>query len=474
MIFDMGDWTEKYRPKSLGEVVGNERAIIELRKWANTWINGKPKQKAIILSGKPGIGKTSSALALANDFNWTVIELNTSDARNAEKIKKIATIGSINETFSDNGSFISSREGGRKLIILDEADNLYERAEKSYKNNNDLSDKGGKKAIIDTIKSTSQPIILIVNDYYSLIKGGGEALKEMCKLIRFYVPYTNSVFNFLKRICLKEAINVDQKVLQTIADRCKGDIRSAVNDLQSLCLDRTQVDAKSLNVLGYRDREKEIFDALREIFKTRNIKSIRESISHLDADPKIVLLWINENLPLEYKDINDLVNGYEAVSKADIFLGRTAKTQNYSLWSYSCDIMNGGVATSKTHEYPNDKYNFPTWLRERKDIRINLETREIIAKKISKMCHNSGKKSRELFLPYFTYIFRNNTFFAIKMKNKLDLSDAEIKYLLGDDYKNKLKEIISSHEIVSKKLLSKEKTKENDKKENLQHSLLDF
>ncbi len=60
MIIIMGDWTEKYRPKSLDEVIGNERAIIELRKWANSWISGKPKEKALILSGKPGTGKTSS------------------------------------------------------------------------------------------------------------------------------------------------------------------------------------------------------------------------------------------------------------------------------------------------------------------------------------------------------------------------------------------------------------------------------
>jgi replication factor C large subunit len=470
----MGDWTEKYRPKSLDEVIGNERAIIELRKWANSWVSGKPKEKAVILSGKPGTGKTSSALALANDFRWTIIELNTSDARNAEKIKKVATVGSVNETFSDNGAFISSRDGGRKLIILDEADNLYERAEESYKNGNDLSDKGGKKAIVDTIKATNQPIILIVNDYYSLIRGGGESLKEMCKQIKFYNPYANQIFNFLKRICLREGINVDQKVLQTIADRCKGDIRSAINDLQSLCLNRTQVDIKSLNVLGYRDREKEIFDALREIFKTKNIKSIRESISHLDEDPKIILLWINENLPLEYRDINDLVNGYEAISKADIFLGRTSKTQDYSLWSYSCDIMNGGVAISKTHDYPNDKYNFPAWLKDRKDIKISLETRDIIAKKISKICHNSGKKSKELLLPYFTYLFRNNIYFAVKIKNKLDLSEAEIKYLLGEGYQFKLKEIISSQVTISKKIGTQEKTKEKDKKENLQQSLLDF
>ena len=472
----MGNWTEKYRPKSLDEIVGNERAIIELRKWASSWKNEIPKKRAAILSGKPGTGKTSSALALANDFGWSAIELNTSDARNAEKIKKVATFGAMNETFSDNGTFISSHDGGRKLIILDEADNLYERIEGSNKNDNDFSDKGGKKAIIDTIKITQQPIILIVNDYYGLAKGSGEVLKQMCKLIRFYDPYSSSVFNLLKRICLKEGIFVDQKVLQTIADRCRGDIRSAVNDLQSLCVDKTHVDVKSLDALGYRDRERDIFNALREIFKTRNIKAIRENLSNLDVDPKLRILWINENLPKEYIDTNDMVNGYSALSKADVFLGRTAKRQNYILWSYACDIMHGGVATAKTHYYSNDSYNFPTWLKEKKGAKSNVDTRDLIVEKISSACHNSNSKSKDFLLSYFTYMFKNNTYFAIKMKNKFDLTEAEIKYLLGESHQHKLKDILLSHEPIYKKPTQEEleELDEKDKKENLQQSLLDF
>jgi replication factor C large subunit len=474
MFVVMGDWTEKYRPKSLDEIVGNERAIIELRKWASSWNSMIPKQRAVILSGKPGIGKTSCALALANDFRWTAIELNTSDARNALKIKNVATFGAVNETFSDNGIYISSLDGGRKLIILDEADNLYEKIGKT--NNDDLSDKGGKKAIIDTIKITQQPIILIVNDYYGLTKGGGEVLKNICKLIRFYEPYSNAVYNLLKKICLKEEIIVEPKVLQTIADRCKGDIRSAVNDLQVLCVDKKQVDVKSLSVLGYRDREKDIFNALREIFKTRNIKAIRDNLSNLDVDPKLRILWINENLPKEYIDSNDLANGYTALSKADVFLGRTAKRQNYALWSYACDIMNGGVATAKTHNYPNDNYNFPTWLREKKQIKDNSDIRDLIVEKISNVCHNSSKKSKDFLLSYFTNMFRNDTYFAIKMKNKFDFSEAEIKYILGKSQKYKLKEILLSREpnLVKKTQSEIENSEDNEEKEELQQSLLDF
>jgi replication factor C large subunit len=471
----MGDWTEKYRPKTLDEVVGNEKALIELRKWASSWNKGIPKQRAVILSGKPGTGKTSAAIALANDFGWTSIELNTSDARNASKIKSVATFGAINETFTDDGNFVSSLDGGRKLIILDEADNLYERAGNSNVLDNDLSDRGGKKAIVDTIKVTNQPIILIVNDYYNLIKGSGDVLKSLCKLIRFYDPYPSTIISLLKRICLNEGINVDQKVLKSIADRSKGDIRSAVNDLQSISVNRDIVDSRSLGVLGYRDREKDIFTALREIFKTKNIQVIRESVTHLDVDPMLQILWLNENLPREYLDTNDLVQGYEALSKADVFLGRTKKSQNYTLWSYACDLMNGGVAVAKTHNYPNDSYRFPTWLRSKKDIRSKVDMKDVISEKISTTAHSSNRKTRDNILTYFTSSFRNDTGFAIQMKNKYDLSENEIEFLLGKSHSHKLKEILAGAQLEQIQPLKEEKTEESEEeKENIQQSLFDF
>ena len=474
----MFDWTEKYRPKKLDEIVGNNRAIVELRKWADEWKRQPPKFRAVILSGKAGTGKTSSALALANEYNWTPIELNTSDARNAEKIKNVATSGAINETFSDNGTYVSSQQGGRKLIILDEADNLYERIERSASNSaTDLSDKGGKKAIIDTIKITNQPIVLIVNDYYKLIRGSGEILKRICKQIRFYDPYSSSIVSLLKRISLSEGLTVDQKVLQSIADGCKGDIRSAVNDLQSICLDKTRVDITSLNVLGFRDREKDIFAMLREIFKTKNIQSLRESVTHLDIDPKLLLLWINENLPRQYLDFEDLTKGYDSVSKADVFLGRTFRRQHFGLWSYACDFMNGGVALSKTHNYTNDVYKFPTWLSQKKMDKTEKFSKDTIIEKIGNLNHSSNRKTNEFIFNYFKSIFCNNTHFAIKMKKKLDLTESETQFLLGKSHAHKLKEIMLSSELEDQKTIKvEEKPAEEieEEKRDIQQSLLDF
>lgn len=91
------------------------------------WRTDSPSKKAVILSGKAGIGKTSSAYALANDFGWQVVELNASDTRSGDTIRRIALSGAVNETFTGLGEYSPSTSGGRKLIVLDEADNLYER-----------------------------------------------------------------------------------------------------------------------------------------------------------------------------------------------------------------------------------------------------------------------------------------------------------------------------------------------------------
>jgi replication factor C large subunit len=215
---------------------------------------------------------------------------------------------------------------------------------------------------------------------------------------------------------------------------------------------------------------------MRDVFKTKDIQAIRESISHLDADPQLVILWIAENLPKEYIDRYDMLKGYKALSKADVFLGRTFKCQNYCLWSYASDMMNGGVATAKTHSYPNTKYDFPTWLRQKKSVKNSANFKEIIVKKISQDSHISVRKTKDIIFPYFISMFRNDTSFAIKMKDKYDLSEDEIEYLLGKSHSYKLKEIIQGKKPDIVKTLDKKEEKkelEEDKSKN-QQSLFDF
>ncbi len=479
----MEDWTEKYRPKTLRDIIGNERALSALRNWAERWNQGKiPEKRAAILSGKPGTGKTSTALALAADLGWTVLELNASDARNETSIKRVATAGAINETFDITGGFTPVRKGGRKLIILDEADNLYEKLDKA-ETDSSLGDRGGKKAIIDTIKITKQPIILIVNDFYELTKGGGELLKNLCNVIQFYTVNPSQIVELLKHICRQENITADLRVLKTIADRSKGDVRSAVNDLQSLSLNRTQLNIGDIDVLGYRDRETLIFDALREVFKTKNLQNSRDCLRNSDVEPEMFLLWITENLPREFLDVKDLIRGYEALSKADVFFGRVNKTRVYDLWSYACDLMSSGVTVAKTHSYSNTQYMFPAWLKQMKSNQTARLIRDGVTKKIATAQHVSNQKAKESILPYFQTMFRNNPRFACKMIKHLDFSESEVKFILGEKYLHRMKDILQCAEKTDEKqeeitiTTQQTKNKEEEKKESTdlkQPSIFDF
>ncbi|MDG6229603.1 MAG: replication factor C large subunit [Candidatus Thermoplasmatota archaeon] len=427
----MLDWTEQYRPKNLAGIVGNKKIVRSLSQWAESWVTNKPSKKAVILSGSPGIGKTSCAYALAHQFKWTPIELNTSDARNAARIKSVATAGATHQTFKDDGSFSSTKQGGRKLIILDEADNLYESSKGSQSDGNDLSDRGGKKTIVDTIRITSQPIILIVNDYYSLIKGSGEVLRSLCLHLKFYPPYPNEIYQLLQSILAKEHIHVDHAVLEALSQGCHGDIRAAVRDLQSLCVNRTHITMMDYQALGNRDHQRIIFDVLKDIFRTNDISTIRSSMLHADEDPNLILHWIAENLPRTYVNPADTLAAYEKISLADRYLGRTNKRNYYGLWAYASDLMSSGVALSKTDQIASITYGFPTWLKYSKKQRTEYAHEQSLIIKLSSYFHCSTKKTVEFYIPIVKKIISQEPVVALHLIKELRLTDEEISYFGG-------------------------------------------
>jgi len=115
------------------------------------------------------------------------------------------------------------------------------------------------------------------------------------------------------------------------------------------------------------------------------------------------------------------------------------------------------------------------WLREIKDSKPKREIRDSISKKISKTCHSSSNKSKDFLSTYFVHMFRNDTEFAIKMKQKLDLAENEIEYLVGKKYTHKLKDILQSSETIAKvKSLEEVIVSVEDERDDKQHSLFDF
>lgn len=429
------NWTEKYRPKSLDDIIGNKKAVKALRDWAQTWVGGVPKIKGVVLSGDPGTGKTSAALALAKDFNWEVLELNASDARNESSIHKKATIGALNQTFTAGGEYQQASSGHRKLIIFDEADNLYERGFDSEAVGKDVSDRGGKRAIIETLEKTKHPIVLIVNDYYELTKRSGARIKSLTNQIKFQPLKSDLIAMALERVAAKEGITVQRDVFHLIANRCSGDMRGALNDLQSECEGRERVDVRDFSETGSRDTKHTIFEGLYKIFKAKSTKEARQVTWGMDESPDMLMLWIDENIPVEYKDPGDLYRAYDVLSKADIFYKRAHSKRHYSMLGYSMDLMSAGVAGVKRKDYQaftKFKFRFPSYLRKMSSSKSHRALQKMIYRKLSKHCHTSFDVVRRDIIPLYAAMFNNYNFAKYQIR-KLNLDKDMVLFILNSD-----------------------------------------
>jgi|WetSurMetagenome_2_1015567.scaffolds.fasta_scaffold16087_4 replication factor C large subunit len=397
-------WTEKYRPGTLKQVLGNGKAIDELRAWALSWDGGRPITGAAILYGPAGTGKTSAALALAHEFDWDYIEMNASDARTAGMIEKIAGPASRSMTFS----------GKLRLVILDEADNLHGSA-----------DRGGAAAMLRLVRDTRQPVLLIANEYYEIEK----PLRDAAKGIQFRSVRSTTIAQALREICRAEGVDCDPDALMMIAERAGGDMRSGVNDLQAAAQGQTAL-AKDDVATAERDVKSSIFRVLEVIFKGNSAQEALQASYALDESPEDLIGWVDENLPLAYRG-EDLWRGYEQLARADVFLGRVRVRQNYGLWRYASFLMTGGVHAAKAaarHGYV--AFRPPSRWRQMGQTRKARSIRDSAAKKIGRHCHVSAAFVRAELMGFVGLLLADKKK-AIPLAAELELDADEIALLLG-------------------------------------------
>ncbi|MGE5831323.1 MAG: AAA family ATPase, partial [Methanomicrobiales archaeon] len=235
------DWAEKYRPRTLGDLVGNGPAVKAMYEWARSW---SPGRKPLLLHGKPGTGKTSAAHALARDMGWEILELNASDQRTKDVIERVAGVAGVTASLSG---------AERRLIVFDEADNLHGTA-----------DRGGAREILEVIRTSRQPILLIANDLYAI----PSEIRTRCEPVLFRAVQARSIVPRLKFICASEGIACSEAALVRIAEDGGGDLRSSINMLQGASEGRNRIGEGDV-VSSPKDERVSIFDLILSLFKGR-------------------------------------------------------------------------------------------------------------------------------------------------------------------------------------------------------------
>jgi replication factor C large subunit len=417
------EWTEKYRPKSLAQITGNESAVQAMRRWAESWHSGKPRRKALVLRGDPGTGKTSAALALANDMDWDLVEMNASDHRNAESIRKIAGMGAVSQTFSLTGEFLSSNKGRRKLIVLDEADNLFGR-----------EDRGGAGAIVETIRESGQPIILIVNDYRELTRKA-PAIKTLAEKADFGRLSPRSVISVLRSVADKESVQVGEDVLSKIAENCGGDMRAAINDLQMMVEGKDVLTLDDSSAMGKRNQLKELNSALNLMFGAKTLRDARDATLDMDMTPDELEKWIDEGIPHEMRDPSDQARAFDALSRSDVYLGRTRILQHYGLWSYAKEMMTAGVSLSRKRgqRSPVYDYGFPSHFIMLSRAKGPRAARNSVSGKLARHLHTSRRRVNESTLPLLSQTVRNDRELLLRLISDAELDDGDVAFLLGTE-----------------------------------------
>ncbi len=415
----MADWTEKYRPTTLQEVRGNDSARDDLREWAETW---DQHREAVVVHGSPGVGKTSAAHALGADMGWEVTEMNASDQRTADVVERVAGEASKNSTLTQ----ATQGETGRRLVILDEADNLHGNA-----------DRGGSRAMTDVVKSANQPLVLVANDFYEMSRGLRNAARE----IEFRDVSARSIVPVPRDICPREDIEYEDGALDAIAEKKDGDLRSAINDLQAVAQGRDAITEADVVTSG-RDRTQGIFDYLDDLLQEVSPKEAQRGSYDVDETPDDLIRWIEENVTREY-DGREVADAYRSLARADRWLGRVRATQNYSYWRYAGDAMTAGVAAARSGPKGGwTRFSPPQW-------RTRGKTRDEIARRIAEGSGVSVATARREVLPFLATLTHHckNRDLTVRMAARYEMDAKEVSEVTGSgETTNKVQSIVEEAE----------------------------
>jgi len=367
-------WTEKYTPQKVSEVAGQKKAVEKFLFWFKSW---EPGKKAALFFGPAGVGKTCLVEALVKEKNIQIIELNASDYRTASQIKEV-----IGQSMKQMSLFKKS-----KLFLIDEIDGIAGR-----------EDRGGATELIKIIKESQHPVVLTANNPYD---SKLRSLRSYCQLIPFTKVYYWDLIKRLVYICEKEGLKCDKEVLRNLAKRSEGDLRSAINDLESLAGVKKEIKLTDLEVLGEREKETSIFDALKMIFKTSTALAAKLSIQSVDKDADEIFWWIEQNIINEYEKPEEIARAYEMLSRADLFKNRIKINQDWKFKKYMIDLMTAGVALSKKEMYRKfSRYEYPDKIKFLGSTKFERKEEKERLLELSKQLHCSTKKIRKDFIPY--------------------------------------------------------------------------
>ena len=395
------DWAERYRPSTLSDMAGNGDKIRRVRIWLGGWESGKtPKKKGLLLSGPPGVGKTTLAHAIAKEKGWPIVELNASEQRNAAAIRSIATRGS--QYVSLENFSRESETTGKTVILLDEVDHLSggfaqvseERIHTTMGSEEGpvlKGDKGGKAELLNLLNKTENPVIMTCNDPMKLWgRGNWRRNRDRVNRVSENIIFERVEDADLRRIAIRvldsESVGIDPEALDALIRRNPGDLRALVKDLQSLSVTANgHVDMASVSDLSgsvLRDSQVNVFESLKRVYNSDSGLLASRAVLNSDKDPDEILAWLswNNQSVISSRGLEEISG---AMCKSDSYLATKFTNRAFRSWYWGSSLPTQAIAAASDLKNDGGVFiSFPEFLRRGGETWRNIDLIQRLAKSL--------------------------------------------------------------------------------------------